>query len=407
MRELLGGHLLAGGILPFALEHVRDLLKYEGPLLSEFKNKQGDPFIFCLCEEDDLYSRWLVVRAVRKELVRYEAGIRSLRQLLRECPEQWAFICDIDAEGFTKRTRHVPIADVPDAYFPPTDSFGVVGEGGGQQSLLLDGRNGYEIVSHTPRQYLQPYAFAAVFGPHGDAEALGVLNHKFDHNCGWVFHNVFERRLLSGNHGVRASVGRMEFSSPGFVTFDVNSAVADDLRRIVKRYINGGRGLRRTVTDLKRWSNSKDRDKNRAEGKRLFASVCEDLDVNKTSLRKHTNRLVDAAKLLTAFVTRVHTLAVHHVWETATIVGLELDESKRVVFLHAVRKRKPVVVPEEIENVFDDEESDEDEAEESDDQFAEAFDSAVEDTGEVPVAEPDEADEEESFIESEDDDDDE
>jgi hypothetical protein len=346
MRELKNGFHVPQ--LPFELTHVRDIVEYEGPLVSEFQNDKGEPYIYHFCEASDERSRWLVVRAQRTELVRYEAGNVSLRQLLKGCPEQLAWMLDIDSDGITRGVYAMPIAHVPEQYFPPSDQLVVVGDAGSRQSLLLDGANGYDLVSYLPRQYLQPYGFAALFGPHGDATALGVLG-KLDHNCGWVFHNVFENRLRFGNYKARATVRSMEFSSPGYLTFNVNAVVADDLRYIVRLYIHGGGELRKAARRLQKWSNSKRRDS--IEGKALLFDVCEQLELNFGELRKHTQELADTAKLLSAFVTRLHKLAVNHVLDTATIVGLELDEGKRRAFIRRLRgkKKKAVVVTDEVE----------------------------------------------------------
>jgi hypothetical protein len=334
MRELTGG--LALEKLPFVLEHVQDLVEYEGPIVSEFKSADGEPYVYYFCEQDEELSRWLVVRTLRTDLVRYKAGIRSLRQLLRECPDRLAYICDIDSDGFTKRVRVSPLAAVPNEYYPRSDELVAVGDDGQRQNLLLDGANGYDIVTKLPREYLQPYGFAAMFGPNGDPSALGLLDYNLESNCGWVFHMVFER--MARRHHTRALVDAVQFASPGYITFSVDAACAEDLREIVKRYVYGGRDLRTTCKSLREWTNSKSRETTREHGLRLLTAVGKLLAVNVDELKSRTKDLRDATKLLSGFVSRVRKLAVNHVTGKAVIVGLELDGAKQDTFARSIKK---------------------------------------------------------------------
>src|SRR5262245_38565982 len=94
MMEKLPAGLVYKKALPVQLSHVRDIEGYEGPLLSEFRSEHGEPYLYHWCDRDKTHNRWLVVRTVKREILRYEAGDIPLRRLIYECPDRLAFVCD-------------------------------------------------------------------------------------------------------------------------------------------------------------------------------------------------------------------------------------------------------------------------------------------------------------------------
>jgi len=129
MRELEGFELPGLPVMPASVEdlklmHVRDIESYEGPLLAEFEDRNGRPYLYKWCDCDDDANRWLVFRTTDEALGGYEAGKKTLRQVLLECPEGYVYVVDLDKEGIARsRVKRVWARQLPDDYIPTTDSW--------------------------------------------------------------------------------------------------------------------------------------------------------------------------------------------------------------------------------------------------------------------------------------------
>src|SRR5690348_10319881 len=77
------------------LEWVRDLVYFDGPLLSEFRSSNGDTYLFHWCDVDDGANRWMVFRVSRPDLVKYLFRRYPLRRLIDESQDGFVYIVDI------------------------------------------------------------------------------------------------------------------------------------------------------------------------------------------------------------------------------------------------------------------------------------------------------------------------
>jgi hypothetical protein len=89
--ETIGGERLAA--LPVVLEHVRDIEYFDGPLLGEFRDPEGRPWIYYWCDSDQERShRWLVLRTTPEAIAAYVSRGGELLDLIRGgagAPPSW------------------------------------------------------------------------------------------------------------------------------------------------------------------------------------------------------------------------------------------------------------------------------------------------------------------------------
>ena len=105
--------------LPFGpLTHVRDLIYYDGPLLSEYKTEQGDPVIFNWCDCDELVNRWLVLRVTPELLEGYVKGEVHQRTLLLSPADGVVYFTDNDTDINPHNIIRCTPNNIPRDYLP-------------------------------------------------------------------------------------------------------------------------------------------------------------------------------------------------------------------------------------------------------------------------------------------------
>lgn len=108
--------------LPVELTRVRDLITYDGPLLTEFASSASEPYLYHWCDFDELVHRWLVFRTTKSKLVGYLAGQLALRDLLVDKLDGFVFAVDTDENGNATHVVMVYKAALPEAYVPTDKS---------------------------------------------------------------------------------------------------------------------------------------------------------------------------------------------------------------------------------------------------------------------------------------------
>lgn len=138
--DTLNGNILSSP--PYKdLTKVYDLIYYDGPLLSHFKDAKKDNILYLWVDNDGQYNRWLIFKVSDFSLYKYLKNIDSLRDLVLDPSEDFIFTADVDQSLtysninlFPKNEYHllgdyIPeegvmfSADVPDAYSFFADSF--------------------------------------------------------------------------------------------------------------------------------------------------------------------------------------------------------------------------------------------------------------------------------------------
>ncbi len=106
------------------LDHtlVGDLVFFEGPLVSLFRDSNGELFLYCWCDVDSSHNRWLVVRTNRAVVGRYLAGTISLRDIVLDPLDSVLYLIDLSADIQYEAVYSVHPADLPDSYIPEPDS---------------------------------------------------------------------------------------------------------------------------------------------------------------------------------------------------------------------------------------------------------------------------------------------
>jgi hypothetical protein len=112
--------------IPTGLERVRTLEEFEGPLLSEFKDLEGHPWLVFWADVDKVCHRWLFMKRSARVIDGYLQGKLDLRKVVlgsrwyrvgAPMPpgEPWLAV-DIDGNGNMLRAWHID--QLPENYTP-------------------------------------------------------------------------------------------------------------------------------------------------------------------------------------------------------------------------------------------------------------------------------------------------
>jgi len=248
MRSLASATSLPS--LPVALQHVRDLEYFDGPLLAEFRGPDNAVYLYYWCDRDEQANRWLVMSVPRHELAAYLARERPLRSLIQK-EGGFLFVVDVDDALQDSGVWLIQSSDLPEEYLPSQESFyseetpasaNVVEVYVADSSILRD-------PSFFPRKYLDAYTFLAWFGPGQKERDLGsALRYRF--TTGYVFRTAFEtmRRLLPTAQ--QAELGAISAASPGYMSFKVDPELGQRVRKCLDSYFKHRRTIRSAYRQL-------------------------------------------------------------------------------------------------------------------------------------------------------------
>ncbi|MEK7255874.1 MAG: DUF6575 domain-containing protein [Bacteroidota bacterium] len=104
--------------LHFDFTKLGDFLFYEAPLLSHLVNQHDEDFLMQWCGNDATYQRWLLYKTSYHLLYQYFKGNLTDLDLLRNNPDGFAYIVDIDRNGEWQRVFVVAVEDIPMEYLP-------------------------------------------------------------------------------------------------------------------------------------------------------------------------------------------------------------------------------------------------------------------------------------------------
>ncbi len=108
---------------PLDLNHVMDLIYFEGPLLSLFKNESGDHYLYYWCDVDDIYNRWIIFRISQQNLKNYLLKKTALSDLIVKPVDGFVYVVDINDELRFNNVCLIKSDELPQSYIPESDSF--------------------------------------------------------------------------------------------------------------------------------------------------------------------------------------------------------------------------------------------------------------------------------------------
>jgi hypothetical protein len=310
MRALKGTRL---DYFPLSdLNKVTDLIHFEGPLLSLFRNNEGDKYLYYWCDSGDDKNRWLVFRISDRELDSYLTKRATLRDLLLNPSDGFVYVADISentdlANLYILDPRDLPTDYLADenSYYEFTQSSLRIAENPAESKasetykIAIDGDWTLQDLAEMPKIYSTVYSFIY------SLKALRTRTRDFLHHAyrahpwrgGYSALNFFNNLQAYIDPEHRLQIVSMRYASPGWIELNISSPVAFSVKSIVASFVASADELE----DLYKWIYSELRERELLRGVDLssedmslvqpgFPLEVRELGVPSKSRRKRTIR---------------------------------------------------------------------------------------------------------------------
>jgi hypothetical protein len=245
------------------LKHVRDLIYFDGPLLSEFETETGETYLRHWCDVDDRANRWLLFRVSRSALTKYVFRRLGLRELIETSQDGFVYVIDKATEKGQDKIYVLHVHSIPGDYLPaPNVTFsGKASFSNGASNsypVLIGGEWEVDDVGLFPRKYTEVYSFLHLLG---DGDRPPPRNHQpfrydFYGGAGWVARQFFRELETQIPIIEQPRIAEIRYSSPGFIRFGMNPSVATTITAAVVRFSAERAKLSERYQQLHEWVNN-------------------------------------------------------------------------------------------------------------------------------------------------------
>jgi hypothetical protein len=243
------------GEFPFKeLDKVADLIHFDGPLLSLFKNVKGDQYFFYWCDSNEEMNRWLVYRVTAQEVNAYLSKRISLRDTLLHPSDGLIFAVDINDDLNYKNALLMKPEDLPPSYIPSMNSiykFSPIIYGEHLDKIIegykiqIDGEWSLKDLSEMPTTYSKAYSFL-YFLQHAKQFTEKSLKDLFK-TYPWLggyssinFYNALAAFVLPEHQPQIASI---QYASPGWIEINLSNSVAFSIKNAVTAFVASSNDL--------------------------------------------------------------------------------------------------------------------------------------------------------------------
>lgn len=221
---------------PFGeLRQVRDLVDFDGPLLSQFVHPNGDNYLYYWCDCDDTANRWMVLRVAESDILRIEnLSVPVAKVIPGGSKDGFVYFVDLDSNGSVIQSVQCVQADIPDDYLPSPDSYvpmSVATDKSHSFSLLIGGRWTVKNFGDLPHIFSKLYSLLYTINVLQPNE-LWTLPWRGNFSSMHFFNRVYNQIPKSD----RPLVEALQYSSPGFVRFSLNVGTAREVVECVNDF---------------------------------------------------------------------------------------------------------------------------------------------------------------------------
>lgn len=299
------------------LTRVRDLVYFDGPLLTHYRNLHREHYLYYWCDRDAAAHRWMLLRVLETSILRLINRFIPLDFVIPNgCQDDFVYFVDIGAGDRLRKVVLAGINDIPAEYTPVAGTF--------LQDMPLSKESTYPVLiegewtplqlMEFPRLFEQTYSFlycANVL----QTEELGSFPWR-----GGFSAMHFDRWTASHIPTEdRLSVEAVRYESPGFIRFGVNRTVAEQIvmsledfhsinalsaYRMLTKFIHDNNLNEIRDPNSPRWAEV---DRELKEHAARLVDAFRALDIEKLS--RSTQRTFEAAQIARWFYRRIRDIA--------------------------------------------------------------------------------------------------
>ncbi|HHG3336600.1 hypothetical protein [Vibrio parahaemolyticus] len=216
------------------LRWKRDLLYFEGPLLSEFTNERNDTYLKYWCDCDNSYNRWMFVKVKEEDRLRLVSGMKSIHEVIKGQQDSFVFLID-EARGNETKTYMCMIDDLPSSYIPEHNtSFLDIEdyvEDENVTSILFDDSWSFDELKKIYHKFTQVYDLMYIIN-----SGITTFNRTLPWFGGANYSYFY--RVIKESISHQSKLKAIHYASPGYIKIDVDKEISDKTLLVVRNYID-------------------------------------------------------------------------------------------------------------------------------------------------------------------------
>ncbi|MFV5265295.1 hypothetical protein ACMUMS_17320 [Acinetobacter courvalinii] len=223
----------------------RDLLFFEGPLLSEFTAKNNEKYLKYWCDCDDLFNRWMFFRIKEEDRLRLVLGELSLLECITSRTTN--FVIFVDENEQESKYQLVNLSDIPDEYLPELDAYLSVEEyveDVNIASLVFEDSWGFDDLKEVYRKLTQLYDF--IFVAKKNLGTSGGMPWQEGFSA-MHFYNKLKDMIPSSSNSYLDAI---HYASPGYMKVKMDSDIANFTFEDIDKYKKEKLIVDQTYNDL-------------------------------------------------------------------------------------------------------------------------------------------------------------
>lgn len=217
------------------MKKVRDLVEFDGPLLTHYEHTNGDDYLFHWVDCDESHHRWMILRVDEASILRLVNRVVPLDFVVPSlCRDPFVLFADIDDGALPTSTTLVDVNDIPSDYLPQKGAWLPVGASlasDTEYTVLVEGGWSVSQLGEFPSMFSKAYSL--LYG-------MNVLALKEFSNFPWRggfssyhFFNWIAKAIPSEH---QPGVDAIQYASPGFMRFNLHGATALQVAQCISNY---------------------------------------------------------------------------------------------------------------------------------------------------------------------------
>ena len=223
----------------------RDLVAFDGPLLSLYKDDEGGDHLVSWVDCSKTHHRWILAAVSRSQLLKFVRATVTLKEIITS--KESVVVFETTKKAQKRNGVRVAVGDLPTSYLPAQDSYladeictraalELRVETPKDYRLGLDGDLYFDDFALIPKLYMQLYAFHYALAHMGTKIVKETLDRLMRPWNGGI--NVVN--MLSGIQAImpsihRAKVASIAYASPGHIKLNLLSNLAEEISQTAKR----------------------------------------------------------------------------------------------------------------------------------------------------------------------------
>jgi hypothetical protein len=241
------------------VEKVADLIFFDGPLLSWFKNENDQDFLFYWVDSDEQHNRWLVFRTSNEHIENYIRRKETLLYTLTNPVDGFLYSVDIVTHNnqLLYENTHIIIPSMlPDSYLPDLGSYyeydpsfvrREIDVKSNNYVIQIDREWSLDDLHSLPQTYSQVYSFAYNLEANKEGRPISTREKEAFARYPWRggfstvhFYNDLQS-LIPAEH--KPIVARLQYSSPGIIELKLYSPISTSIRNSIQAYLGSAGAL--------------------------------------------------------------------------------------------------------------------------------------------------------------------